>query len=90
VGVSRIVLTIDRLVLRGFEAGERNALVAGLESKLSQLLADPATREAWTSSRRTPVLRLGQMPLAPGPSGARKFGQSVAASVARNLRPPAR
>ena len=88
--MSRIVLTIDRVVLRGFEAGERNALVAGLESELSQLLADPTTRAAWARSRRTPVLRLGQLPLAPGPSGARKFGQTVAAAVAKNLAPPAR
>jgi hypothetical protein len=83
----RITVTIDQLVLKGFEASDRNVLAAGLQAELSRLLADPAERANWARSRRTPVLRLGRMPLDPGPAGARKFGTSVARAIGRGLKP---
>jgi hypothetical protein len=86
VGVSRITLTIDRLVLKGFEAGDRKSLAEGLQAELSRVLADAATRAAWARSHRTPVLRLGRMPLEPGPAGDRKFGGSIARAIGRGLK----
>ena len=86
-GVSRIRLSIDQLVLRGFEPGDRNALVEGLQSELSRVLGDPATRAEWARSHRTPVLRLGRMPLESGPAAARKFGGRVARAMGKGLRP---
>ena len=49
VGVSRVQVTIDHLVLKGFDpAGPEGVLVEGLQGeKLSRLLADPAVRAAW-------------------------------------------
>jgi hypothetical protein len=85
--MSRIRVTIDQVVLQGFEAGDRQALVEGLQSELSQVLADPASRTAWARSHRTPVLRLGQLPLEPGPSGGRKFGGGLARAIGRGLKP---
>jgi hypothetical protein len=85
--VSRINLTIDHLVLRGFEPGDRKALVEGLQSELSRVLADPATRAEWARPHRTAFLRLGPMPLAPGPSGTRKFAGTVARAIGRGLKP---
>jgi hypothetical protein len=87
VGVSRIRLTIDRLVLRGFEPGDRKALVEGLQSELSRVLTDPATRSEWARSHRTPVLRLVSLPLESGFSGARRLGGGVARGVGKGLRP---
>jgi hypothetical protein len=87
VGVSRIRLSIDRLVLRGFEPGDRKALVEGLRSELSRVLADPATRAKWARPHRTPVLRLGRMPLDPGPAAASKFGRGVARAIGKGLKP---
>jgi hypothetical protein len=75
--MSRINVTIDRLVLKGLDPAARTALVQGLRAELAQVLSDPAQRAA-LSSRRTPVLRLGQMPLQPGISGARNLGRAVA------------
>jgi hypothetical protein len=83
--VSRILLAIDRVVLKGFEPADRKALVEGLESELSRLLADPATRRQWARSHRTPVLRLGRMPLEPGPAATRKFGSSMARAIGKGL-----
>jgi hypothetical protein len=82
--MSRITLTIDRLVLSGFDLAERGALVDGLRTELSRVLADPATRANWARSHRTPALRLGPMPLrGDGSAGGRKFGQGLAQGMAR-------
>jgi len=85
--MSVIHVTIDRLALKGFDPADRKALVEGLQTELSRVLSDPATRAEWARSRRTPVLRLGRMPLEPGPAGARKFGGSVARGVGKGLKP---
>jgi hypothetical protein len=83
----RIRVTIDRLVLKGLEPAQRKALVAALRSELTLVLADPATRAGWAQSQRRPVLRLGRMPLEPGPSGGRKLGAGMARAIGRGLRP---
>jgi hypothetical protein len=85
--MSIIHVTIDRLALKGFDPADRKALVEGLQSELSRVLSDPATRAEWVRSRRTPVLRLGRMPLEPGPAGGRKFGASVARGIGKGLKP---
>lgn len=84
--MSRIRVNIDRLVLKGFEPGERKALVEGLQGELSRVLADPAGRAEWVGSHRTPVMRLGAIALEPGLSGGRKFGGAVARAVGRGLK----
>jgi hypothetical protein len=85
--MSRITLTIDRLVLKGFDAGDRKALAEGLEAELSRVLADPATRAEWARPHRTPVLKLGRMPIEPGPAGGRKFGGGLARAIGKGLKP---
>ena len=86
-GVSRIRLTIDRVVLNGFQNVEAGALTKALESQLSQVLADKATRRVWARPHRTPVMKLGRMALQPGTAGARHFGQTLGTAVGRGLKP---
>ncbi len=86
-GVSRIRVTIDRLVLKGFQPGDSKALMEGLQAELSRMLADPAARAGWARSHRTPVLKLGRVPLEPGAAGARKFGGALGRSVGKGLKP---
>ena len=74
-------VTIDRLVLSGLDPAQRTAFVQGLRSELARTLANPEARVALATSRRTPVLRLGQTPLQPGISGARNLGQTVARAI---------
>jgi hypothetical protein len=81
--MSRVDVTIDRLVLRGLDPAARTAFVEGLRSELARALADPVTRANLSSSGRTPVLRLGRMPLRPGISGARNFGMTIARAVSK-------
>jgi hypothetical protein len=85
--MSRIHVTIDQIVLKGIEPAERKALVDALQSELSRVLADPGTRADWARTHRTPVLRLGRMPLEPGPTGGRKLGSGVARAIGRGLKP---
>jgi len=87
VGVSRVRLTIDRLVLNGFQPLEAKALARALESQLSHLLTDTAARRDWARPHRTPVLRLGRMPLDAGTAGAQTFGRALANAVGRGLKP---
>ena len=64
--MSRVRLTIDRLVLNGFGPLEAKAVADALQSRLSEALADTSSRDAWARSHRTPVLKLGRMPLVHG------------------------
>lgn len=85
--MSRIQLTIDRLVLNGLEPHQAKALVETLRTQLSHRLADRGTRAAWARSHRTPVLKVGRMPLESGTAGARKLGKQLARAVGRELKP---
>jgi hypothetical protein len=85
--MSRIRVTIDRVVLNGLEAADRTALLEGLRTELSRALGDPAARGEWARSHRTPVLKLGRMQLDPGPSGGRKFGRGLARAIGKGLKP---
>ena len=86
-GMSRIRVTIDRIVLSGMQPAERTSLVEALRSELSRVLADPATRADWARSHRTPVLKLGRMPVEPGPAGGRKLGGGMARAIGKGLKP---
>jgi hypothetical protein len=86
-GMSRVRVTIDELVLTGLDPIQRQALVEGLRAELSRVLRDPVTRSG-VRSNRTPVVRLGRLPLEPGAAGGRKFGGALAHSIGRKLKPP--
>lgn len=83
--MSKVYLHIDRIVLRGVDGADRQALVQGLQSELGRVLADPVNRAAMTVSKQVPVLRLGKMTLTPGTAGARTFGAGVARAIGKGL-----
>jgi len=85
--VSRIRVNIDRLVLNGFDQREGKALAEALKSQLSQSFADATSRNDWARSHRTPVLRLGRMPLQAGTTGAVSFGSQMAKALTKGLKP---
>ena len=85
--MSKIHVTIDRLVLSGLDPAARHAFVTGLKTELTHMLSDPAQRSDWATSRRTPILRLGRVALDPGVGGARELGGHVAQSIARGIKP---
>ncbi|HEY3860540.1 MAG TPA: hypothetical protein VGO59_01525 [Verrucomicrobiae bacterium] len=85
--MSRIHVHIDKLVLPAAAASSQTALVAGMKAELARALANPAARAAWARSHRTPVLRLGRMPLKPGLAGGKQFGASLGRSIGKGLKP---
>ena len=87
VGMRHIEVKIDRLVLRGVDPADRQALVNGLTSELSRVLADPATGIASAASRRIPVLRIGRMQLDAGQAGARRLGGGIARALGKGFKP---
>ncbi len=84
--MSRVRVTIDRIALKGMGAGEARAFAEGLRGELARILADPAARSGVTS-RRTPVLRLGGLPMQSGSTGGRKAGAGIAQAIGRSLKP---
>jgi hypothetical protein len=85
-GMSRIHLTIGRLQLNGLQPGQEKALVESLRTQLTQMLADRSTRGEWAHSHRTPVVKLGPVPLQSGPSGGRQIGANIARGIGRGLK----
>ena len=85
--MTRITVTVDHLRLKGIEPEMGNALAAALKAELSQALSDRTARMGWTHSHRTPVLKLGRMPLYAGTSAGTKLGKQVGHAVARGLKP---
>lgn len=84
--MSPIHVHIDRVVLRGIDPSDRHALVAGLKTELARVLADPALQGGMTQSRRTPVMRLGKMPVEQGIGGARKLGGGIARAIGKGIK----
>jgi len=86
-GMSRIRVNIDRLVVNGFQPLEAKALAEALQSQLSEVLSDRITRGERARSQRTPVLQLGRMPLETGTVGAGKLGKRIGQAVGKRLKP---
>jgi hypothetical protein len=85
--MSRVHVTIDEVVLRGFDPADRKALLEGLQTELSHMLSDPATRPTGVRSHHTPALKLGSMPAIPGAAGGRKLGTRIAGAIGKGLMP---
>jgi ATPase family associated with various cellular activities (AAA) len=86
VGVSRVRVTIDRLVLKGLDPAQQRALVEGLQGELARVLGEPWARGDWTDPRYMPVLRFGRMQAKPGKSGGRTLGLGIGGGIARGLK----
>jgi hypothetical protein len=79
--MSRVRVTIDRVILRGLDPADRQPLLDGLKSELSQLLADPANEVRSARFRHMPVLRMRRLSLQPGASGADRLGGGIARGI---------
>jgi hypothetical protein len=80
----RVVLHIDRLVLKGFEPGDRDRIAADLQGELGRLLADPATAGRLATLGHMPTMRSGPQSSAEGAKPQRS-GISAAGAITRGL-----
>lgn len=85
--MTRVVLHIDRLVLRGVDRGDAPALAAALQGRLEQLIrSDPRLAAQLGRAGDRGRLRPARVSLAPE-SGAAALGRQVAATVMWRMRP---
>jgi hypothetical protein len=85
--MSRITVTIDKLVLRGVDPSNSKGLIEGLRAELSQSLSQPTTNADRPVAQSQLVMKLGRMPLGEGNAGGRKFGRQLARKITRGLQP---
>lgn len=81
--MSRVTVTIDRLVLRGVDAADGPALVAALKAELARTLAHSAP--ALHRSRSVAVARGAAPVVEPGQAGARTLGLAAARTIGREV-----
>jgi hypothetical protein len=86
VGVSRIDVEIDRLVLRGLDPGDKHAFMTALTTELSRGLSDPVGGAKSLTSRQTAILRVRTLPVESGPSGVRKLGGRVGNAITTGIK----
>jgi hypothetical protein len=85
--MSRIQVSIGNLILPHMDSADRTALVEGLRRALTRALSDPAVRAEWAKPQCRSVVRIGPIPLAPGPSDRRRFGSAMGHAIGKGLRP---
>ena len=85
VGMKRIVLNIDRLVLRGFADGERDGFAEGLRAELVRLLAVPDAVRQLASQDGVSRLKIGAVRVGQGANPA-TAGMRAARGIARGIK----
>jgi len=84
--MSRVNVSIQQVVLRGFEAADRAVLLESLQAELRQVIADAVADPAWARPNRTQLLNLGRLPFSGGPSAARDLGRRIARGIGKGLK----
>jgi hypothetical protein len=84
--MTRVVLHIDRLVLRGFDPGQRHAVAQGLQVELARQLGEPGAAQQWVSRGDVAQVAAGVVRVPPGtqPAGV---GAQAARGMAGERRP---
>ena len=83
--MKRVVIHIDRLVLKGFRHEDQHAIAAGLQQELSQLLADPQAVQGLTDLGNVSRLRVAGVRIAQG-SKPQRVGAQVAQNIGREFK----
>jgi hypothetical protein len=83
--MKRIVLNIDRLVLRGFADGERDGFAEGLRAELVRLLAVPDAVRQLASQDGVSRLKIGAVRVGQGANPA-TAGMRAARGITRGIK----
>lgn len=85
-GVTRISVHIDRLVLTGVDPADRRAVADGLQRALAEALAAPDGAPGLSELASVSRLRAGTVTVAPG-TRAGRLGTEVGAHIGKVLTP---
>ena len=81
-----IELHIEELVLHGFSPGDRHRIAGAVQTELTRLLADPATRASLGASREIPRLDGGAFQVPSSGPRPESIGVQVAKSLHQGLK----
>jgi hypothetical protein len=82
--MKRVIVHIDRMVLRGFGNADAHAIGDGMRSELARLLADPAAGQRLASLGHVSSLHAGKVRLAPD-ARPQQLGISAGRAIARGI-----
>ena len=83
-GMKRVVVHIDRMVLNGFRHADSHAIGEGMRGELARLLADPATGERLASLGHVSSLHVGKVRLAQD-AKPQRLGISAGRAIAKGI-----
>ena len=83
--MKRVVVHIDRLVLKGFRPEDRHAIAAGLQQELGRVFADREAVSLLSAIGDVPRLLVGGVPIGQG-SMPQRVGENVAQGIGREIR----
>ncbi len=81
----RVIVNIDRLVLKGVRFEDRHAIAQGLQEQLTRLLSEPGMAERLVNIGDLPRLRIASVSI-PAERGVRQTGMAVADGIGRGLK----
>lgn len=79
--MKRVIVNIDRLVLKGFRFEDRHAMGEGLREHLAQWLSEPGMAERLGATGSAPRLRLGNIQVA-GEMRGQAIGRAMGRAIA--------
>jgi hypothetical protein len=80
-GMKRVVVHIDQLVLKGMRHEDRHGIADGLQQELSRVFSDRVTTSSFGAKGNLAQLRVGALSIEPISEGRRFKGK-----LAQNLR----
>lgn len=81
----RVIIHIDRLVLKDFRHGDQQAIAAGLEQELGRVFADRDLVSHLGKMGDVPQLQLGRVNVEHG-AGPRHVGERVARHIGQEIK----
>lgn len=84
--MKRVVLHVDRLVLRGFRTEDRHAIGVGVHGALARLLATPGVADRLARLESAARLKGGRLQVANG-TGSHELGTRAGERIVRSLTP---
>ena len=82
--MKRVVVHIDRLVLKGFRHEDRHAIAAGLQQELGRVFADREAVSLLSARGDVPRLQVVGVPIEHG-SILQRVGESVAQGIGKEI-----
>ena len=81
----RVIVQIDRLVLKGFRPEDRHGIAAGLEQKLGRVFADREAMSHLMARSDLSRLQVGGVHVEPG-SGPQRVGENAAQGIGKEMK----